>query len=57
MTLNILFAATPQRWDDYEQPLQDALDKAGIDAYLAQDIPPEQVDYPDQGGAEPLGRG
>tara|TARA_R110002110_G_scaffold2233_31_gene10146 strand:- start:2 stop:934 length:933 start_codon:yes stop_codon:yes gene_type:complete len=45
MTLNILFAATPQRWDDYEQPLQDALDKAGIDAYLAQDIPPEQVDY------------
>lgn len=45
MTLNILFAATPKRWDDYEQPLRDALNKAGINAHLAQDIPPEQVDY------------
>lgn len=43
--INVLFAARPERWASYEQPLRSALDAAGIDARLAQDIPPEQVDY------------
>ncbi len=45
MTLNILFAAKPERWATYESPLRDALDAAGIDAHLAISIPPEDVDY------------
>lgn len=45
MTLNILFAATPERWADYEAPLRKALNTTGIDANLALDIPADQVDY------------
>lgn len=45
MTLNILFAARPERWNTYEAPLQAALSRAGISANLAQDIAPDQVDY------------
>lgn len=45
MTLNILFAARPERWKTYEAHLRAALDKAGIDAHLAIEIPPELVDY------------
>ena len=45
MTLNILFAATPERWDSYELPLRDALKAAGLQADLALDIPAAQVDY------------
>jgi glyoxylate/hydroxypyruvate reductase A len=43
--INVLFAARPERWDTYETPLRKALDAAGIDANLAQDIAPDQVDY------------
>ncbi len=45
MPLNILFAARPERWSVYEQPLRDALRRAGITAHLATDIPPADVDY------------
>ncbi|WP_120504478.1 2-hydroxyacid dehydrogenase [Sulfitobacter mediterraneus] len=43
--INVLFAARPERWTTYEQPLRDALVKAGIEANLAVDLPPEEVDY------------
>ncbi|MBM1311250.1 glyoxylate/hydroxypyruvate reductase A [Sulfitobacter mediterraneus] len=43
--INVLFAARPERWTTYEQPLRDALAKAGIEANLAVDLPPEEVDY------------
>ena len=45
MTLNILFAARPERWVTYETPLRCALKKAGIVANLATSIAPDQVDY------------
>ena len=43
--LNILFAARPARFPDYAGPLRTALANAGIDAHLAMDIAPEEVDY------------
>jgi glyoxylate/hydroxypyruvate reductase A len=43
--LNILFAARPERWATYEIPLRNALKAAGVEAHLAQDIPPAEVDY------------
>ncbi|UWR11028.1 2-hydroxyacid dehydrogenase [Sulfitobacter mediterraneus] len=43
--INVLFAARPERWTTYEQPLRDALVKAGIEANLAVDLPSEEVDY------------
>lgn len=43
--INVLFAARPERWTTYEQPLRDALAKAGIAANLAVDMPAEEVDY------------
>lgn len=43
--INVLFAARPERWTTYEQPLRNALKAAGINAHLAQDITPEDVDY------------
>ena len=45
MSLNILFAARPERWTVYEKPLRDALRAAGITAKLKLDIPPSEVDY------------
>ena len=45
MTLNILFAARPERWETYETPLRAALKAAGIEANLGQDILPAEVDY------------
>lgn len=45
MTLNILFAARPERWDTYASPLRQALDQAGIAADLSMDHAPETVDY------------
>ena len=47
MTINILFAAKAERWDGYEQPLNEELRKAlpGQDFTLATDLPPEEVDY------------
>lgn len=43
--INVLFAARPERWTTYEAPLRAALDAAGIDTHLAQDIAPAEVDY------------
>lgn len=43
--INVLFAARPARWETYEAPLRRALEAAGIDAHLAQDIAPAEVDY------------
>lgn len=45
MPLNILFAAKPERWNIYAQPLRDALAAAGINAHLATDIAAADVDY------------
>jgi glyoxylate/hydroxypyruvate reductase A len=43
--ISILFAAKPERWPTYEAPLRAALKAANIEAQLAQDIAPDQVDY------------
>ncbi len=45
MTVNILFAARPERWEIYEGPLNTALKKADITANLRCDFAPEDVDY------------
>ena len=46
MSLNILFAARPERWAEYETSLRTAFDAAGLQGYhLSMEIPPEQVDY------------
>lgn len=45
MTLNVLFAARLDRWTTYDAPLNAAFAELGLDAHLAQDIPPEEVDY------------
>lgn len=45
MSLNILFAARPERWAAYETPLRDAFTAAGIKATLSPDIPAAEVDY------------
>lgn len=42
---NILFAARPEAWAEYEAPLRAALDRAGIRAHLATQMPPGTVDY------------
>ncbi len=43
--INVLFAAKPERWTEYEGPLSAALTTAGIDANLTTECPPEEVDY------------
>ena len=45
MSLNILFAARAERWDVYEAPLREALNRAGITADLGTEFPAEDVDY------------
>ena len=45
MTVNILFAAHPKRWAEYEEPLHAALSGIGITYSLKTDFPPEEVDY------------
>lgn len=45
MTTNILFAATPSRWESYEQPLRGALARAGLKVDLRPDFAPDAVDY------------
>ncbi|MEP1535993.1 MAG: glyoxylate/hydroxypyruvate reductase A [Paracoccaceae bacterium] len=45
MTTNVLFAATAQRWDEYETPIRHELKTVGIDANLSLDIPAADVDY------------
>lgn len=43
--INVLLAAPPAYWDEYEAPLGRALAAAGLDADLSMDHAPEDVDY------------
>jgi glyoxylate/hydroxypyruvate reductase A len=45
MTLNVLFAAQPHRWREYEAPLKRAFLSAGISAELNTEMDPDSVDY------------
>ena len=45
MTLNVLFAAKPERWETYETPLKTAFADMGIDADLSCTHAPGDVDY------------
>ncbi|MGB7317064.1 MAG: glyoxylate/hydroxypyruvate reductase A [Planktotalea sp.] len=45
MTTQVLFAAKPERWIEYQAPLARALKEVGIDANLATDIPASDVEY------------
>lgn len=45
MAANVLFAAGAEQWAIYERPLRRALDRLGVAARLATDLPPEEVDY------------
>ncbi|MCF6232597.1 MAG: glyoxylate/hydroxypyruvate reductase A [Rhodobacteraceae bacterium] len=45
MTANILFAAHAKRWAEYQQPLINALNAAGVDFDLRSEFSPDQVDY------------
>lgn len=45
MKLNILFAAQPERWREYEAPLLDAFADAGVSVILSNDLDPSSVDY------------
>lgn len=43
--IEILFAAGPERWAEYETPLRDALDGHGLDYRLSCEAAPGSVDY------------
>ncbi|WP_299547595.1 glyoxylate/hydroxypyruvate reductase A [uncultured Tateyamaria sp.] len=45
MSVNVLFAATEDRWAEYEAPLRKEIAAVGVNAHLATDIPADQVDY------------
>lgn len=45
MTLNILFSALSERWEEYETHLRRAFDAAGLAVDLRTEFPPEEVDY------------
>lgn len=45
MTINVLFAALPDRWPQYEQHLRKAFTDAGLEVDLRTEFPPEEVDY------------
>ena len=45
MSVQVLFAATENRWQEYETPLREAIAAAGIDAHIATDIAPADTDY------------
>lgn len=45
MTIHILFAAKAERWSDYEAPLRETLDGAGLDYVLDCDMQADLVDY------------
>ncbi len=45
MSVNVLFAATQNRWQEYETPLTQAIAATGVDAHIALDIPATEVDY------------
>jgi glyoxylate/hydroxypyruvate reductase A len=43
--LNVLFSAQPERWAEYEAPLNAAFAAAGLDVDLSCDHAPDQTDY------------
>ncbi len=43
--LNVLFSAQPERWAEYEAPLNAAFAAAGLDVNLSRDHAPNQTDY------------
>ena len=45
MPLNVLFAGRPERWPEFETPLNDACHAAGLDVVLSPDLPADEVDY------------
>ncbi|MEM8653950.1 MAG: glyoxylate/hydroxypyruvate reductase A [Pseudomonadota bacterium] len=45
MSVNVLFAATEDRWAEYETPLRTEIAAVGVEARIATDIPADQVDY------------
>jgi glyoxylate/hydroxypyruvate reductase A len=45
MTVNVLFAAGDDDWPDYEGPLTEALEEAGVAAHLSRDVAPEDADW------------
>ncbi|PIL21232.1 hypothetical protein P775_05395 [Puniceibacterium antarcticum] len=45
MTVNILFAAQPDRWVQYETPLTEALNATGLAYDLRTEFAPQEVDY------------
>ncbi|WP_299727373.1 glyoxylate/hydroxypyruvate reductase A [uncultured Tateyamaria sp.] len=45
MSVNVLFAATQARWDEYEAPLRAAIAAVGVDAQIATGMAPADVDY------------
>lgn len=45
MTINVLFSARPQRWEEFQEPLNNAFVEAGLDVHLNPEMPPETVDY------------
>ncbi len=45
MTLNVLFAALPERWEFYRDSLNEAFQSARLEVRLQQDFEPEVIDY------------
>ena len=45
MSVNVLFAATDERWAEYEAPLREAIAAKGVAAHISTDMAPETVDY------------
>jgi glyoxylate/hydroxypyruvate reductase A len=43
--INVLFAAKPERWTEYEIPLKEAFEAANLDAIVQTQFAPEEVDY------------
>ncbi|MBE1291545.1 MAG: glyoxylate/hydroxypyruvate reductase A [Rhodobacteraceae bacterium] len=43
--INVLFAAKPERWAEYEAPLNEAFKAAELDANVQTQFAPEDVDY------------
>jgi len=43
--LNVLYAGRPARWSEFEAPLRQACNAAGLDVTLSTDLPPDEVDY------------
>ena len=45
MPVNILYAATPGKWETYQPTLTKALQATGLDFDLRNEFDPEAVDY------------